>query len=143
MVLADDGNYRETRFFATWDKDRGVEEFVLPTIMHDIQKISKFGFGLLWCNDTTIGQEICEEMWAPESPSYLMVNEGAEIISNSSGSHHTLRKLFKRLHLIKNTTSKLGGIYIYSNHQGCDGNRLYFDGCSLISMNGELYVQGS
>lgn len=47
MALADDGNYRETRFFAIWDKDRGMEEFILPSMMHDIQKKAPFGFGLL------------------------------------------------------------------------------------------------
>lgn len=36
-----------------------------------------------------------------------------------------------------------GGIYILANQKGCDGDRLYYDGCAMISMNGETVAQGS
>lgn len=36
-----------------------------------------------------------------------------------------------------------GGIYLYANQQGCDGDRLYYDGCALIVVNGEVVAQGS
>jgi len=32
---------------------------------------------------------------------------------------------------------------VYANQQGCDGDRIYYDGCSLISLNGKLICQGS
>lgn len=38
---------------------------------------------------------------------------------------------------------KLGGIYLYANQQGCDGDRLYYDGCALIAVNGKVVAQGS
>lgn len=38
---------------------------------------------------------------------------------------------------------QLGGIYLYANQQGCDGDRLYYDGCCLIAMNGKIIAQGS
>lgn len=28
VVLADDGNYRENRFFVAWERSRGLEEYV-------------------------------------------------------------------------------------------------------------------
>ena len=31
---------------------------------------------------------------------------------------------------------------MYSNLRGCDGERVYYDGCSLISVNGEFVAQG-
>lgn len=68
---------------------------------------------------------------------------GVEIFLNSSGSHHQLRKLDERINLIKDATTKSGGIYLYSNQQGCDGDRLYYDGCALIIVNGEIVAQGS
>ena len=43
--------------------------------------------------------------------------KGVEIIANASGSHHELRKLDSRLTLMKNATSKCGGVYMYSNHR--------------------------
>lgn len=48
-----------------------------------------------------------------------------EIFTNSSGSHHTLRKLDERIALISEATRKNGGVYLYSNQIGCDGDRLY------------------
>ena len=38
---------------------------------------------------------------------------------------------------------KVGGIYLYSNQQGCDGDRLYYDGCAMIVMNGNVVAQGT
>lgn len=36
-----------------------------------------------------------------------------------------------------------GGIYLYANQQGCDGDRLYYDGSALIIVNGKVVAQGS
>jgi NAD+ synthase (glutamine-hydrolysing) len=69
--------------------------------------------------------------------------DGIEIIANSSGSHFTLRKLDLRLQLIREATKKNGGVYLYANQQGCDGDRLYYDGCAMILVNGEVVAQGS
>lgn len=38
---------------------------------------------------------------------------------------------------------QLGGVYLYANQQGCDGDRLYYDGCALIALNGTIIAQGS
>jgi NAD+ synthase (glutamine-hydrolysing) len=59
------------------------------------------------------------------------------------GSHHQLRKLNVRLELIINATKVCGGVYMYSNHRGCDGNRLYFDGSAMICLNGHTVAQAS
>ena len=32
---------------------------------------------------------------------------------------------------------------MFSNHQGCDGERQYYDGCSMIAINGHIVAQGS
>ena len=39
--------------------------------------------------------------------------------------------------------SQLGGIYLYANQQGCDGDRLYYDGCAMIVVNGRVVAQGT
>ena len=36
-----------------------------------------------------------------------------------------------------------GGVYLYANQQGCDGGRLYFDGCACVEVNGHMVAQGS
>lgn len=51
---------------------------------------------------------------------------GVEVFLNASGSHHQLRKLDLRLRAFIGATHTRGGVYMYSNHQGCDGGRLYY-----------------
>lgn len=93
--------------------------------------------------DTCLGFETCEELFTPQSPHIDMSLNGVEIITNSSGSHHSLRKLQTRLSLITEATRKCGGVYLYSNLQGGDGDRLLYDGGSMIVVNGEIVAQGS
>ncbi|PID85334.1 MAG: NAD(+) synthase [Chloroflexi bacterium] len=145
LILADDGNYREPRWFAPWQQLRTVEDHALPRMIRTItgQDNVPFGDAAIATRDTVFASETCEELFAVDSPnSYLGLN-GVEILANGSGSHHELRKLHRRIDLIRNATAKGGGIYLYANQQGCDGGRLYFDGCALIAVNGELVAQGS
>lgn len=44
-----------------------------------------------------------------------------------------------RTDLIKDITRRNGGAYLFSNLRGCDGNRFYFDGMSLIAINGSVF----
>ncbi len=37
--------------------------------------------------------------------------------------------------------SQAGGVYLYANQRGCDGGRLYFDGCASVIVNGQLVAQ--
>lgn len=69
--------------------------------------------------------------------------DGVEILTNSSGSHHELRKLQTRTSLMVEATRLAGGIYLYANQQGCDGDRLYYDGCAMVIVNGKVVAQGS
>jgi NAD+ synthase (glutamine-hydrolysing) len=66
-----------------------------------------------------------------------------EVITNGSASHHEFQKLHRRIELIREATLKCGGIYLYANQQGCDGERVYYDGCPLIIVNGNVVAQGS
>ncbi|KAL1696657.1 hypothetical protein GGG16DRAFT_85113 [Schizophyllum commune] len=145
MWLANDGNYRELRYFTPWQKHRQTDDHYLPRIIQDVTGQIKVPFGdaVISTLDTCIGVELCEELFTPASPHILMGLDGVEIFTNSSGSHHELRKLYRRVELIKEATLKTGGIYLYANQQGCDGDRLYYDGCPLIAVNGEIVAQGT
>jgi NAD+ synthase (glutamine-hydrolysing) len=68
--------------------------------------------------------------------------DGVEIFCNSSASHTELRKAYYAVELIKDATKKSGGIYIFANQRGCDGDRLYFDGKACIAINGLMIAQG-
>lgn len=134
------------RYFTPWNKPRQVESYALPriisTVMSGISEVP-IGDAIIATQDTVIGAETCEELFTPDSLHINMSLNGVEIMTNSSGSHHELRKLDLRIGLMREGLQKCGGIYMYANQQGCDGDRLYYDGCALIAMNGEVLAQGS
>ncbi|KAI9601019.1 hypothetical protein H4Q26_000816 [Puccinia striiformis f. sp. tritici PST-130] len=115
MWMANDGNYREMRYFSPWSQNRKIEQLLLPRELRLItaQTTVPIGLAIIMTEDTSIGIETCEELFTPNSPH------------------------------IQLTTQKAGGVYVYANQQGCDGDRIYYDGCSLISLNGKLICQGS
>ncbi|AEO56119.1 hypothetical protein MYCTH_79619 [Thermothelomyces thermophilus ATCC 42464] len=145
MWLANDGNYREMRHFTPWMRPRETEFFHLPKMLAELQGETHvlFGDAVISTPETAFGAETCEELFTPKAPHIDMALDGVEIITNSSGSHFTLRKLDTRLQLITEATRKSGGVYLYANQQGCDGERLYFDGCAMIIVNGDVVAQGS
>ncbi|KAJ5176837.1 Glutamine-dependent NAD(+) synthetase [Penicillium canariense] len=145
MWLANDGNYREYRHFTPWQRPQETEDYYLEQIVGKITGQYKVPFGdaVISTRDTCLGLETCEELFTPNGPHIPYGLAGVEIISNSSGSHHELRKLDTRLNLITQATKLSGGIYLYANQQGCDGDRLYYDGCAMIVINGEIVAQGS
>lgn len=144
-VMADDGNYRESRWFKPWLSGNALHEFFLPEEIAKLtgQTTTQFGVALLRSVEGhLIGLENCEELWSPNNISTRMYLQGAVVVLNPSGSHFTMRKLAKRVSLIKSATVKTGGVYLYSNQIGCDGSRLLFDGCSSIAVNGEIVALG-
>ena len=145
MVLASDGNYREHRWFTAWAQGWTTESYTLPREITELtgQRKVPIGIAAIATADTRLASETCEELFVPMSPHIHFGNAGVEIIANGSGSHHELRKLDTRIALIRNASAKNGGVYLYANQQGCDGGRLYFDGCALIAQNGEILAQGS
>ena len=146
LFMADGDNYRENRYFKPWNiDDNSLIDFKLPQCVQNStvhnQMTCKMGVAIVSCNDTEIATEVCEELWVPRNIHVDLCLDGAEIISNSSGSHHELRKLNYRLDLIQNASARNKCVYMYSNLKGGDGGRLYFDGSSMITMNGEIYAQ--
>ncbi|PHH59449.1 hypothetical protein CDD81_3179 [Ophiocordyceps australis] len=144
MCLANDGLYRETRHFTAWCKPRTIENYYLESVIREVtgQRTVPIGDAVLSTLDTSVGCETCEELFTPRNPSTYMGLNGVEIILNSSASHAELRKLNTRLGLIRECTRKLGGIYVYANATGVDGEaRMLFDGSSMIFCNGEVRAQ--
>ena len=120
---------RENRWFIPWIGPRHVEEYYLPPMMQDIHDTIKVPIGdaVISTSDSCFGAETCEELFTPNAPHIGMGLSGTEIFTNSSGSHHSLRKLDTRVQLILEATRKNGGVYLYSNSRGAGGDRLYYD----------------
>lgn len=145
MCLANDGNYRELRWFSAWSHKDKLVDFQLPTdVSETISQISApFGYAYMQFLDMSVAAETCEELFTADAPHIELALNGVEVFMNASGSHHQLRKLNLRIDAMKSATLLCGGVYMYSNHQGCDGGRLYYDGCSSIAINGDIVAQGS
>jgi NAD+ synthase (glutamine-hydrolysing) len=145
ISLANDGNYREARWFTAWK--RGVVAiFPLPDKIKEITGQSSVPIGdiiLRTLDGITIGFESCEELFTPMPSNCYHAVFGTDFILNGSASHHEFMKLQKRVELISAVTKKNGGTYLYSNMMGCDGERLYYDGCPLIISNESFLAQGS
>lgn len=158
-ALADDGNYRESRYFRAWRPARGLETFSLPRSFTETmrallsrnkrdriqpQETAPIGHAILALDDATLAAESCEELFTPCPPHVALALAGCEVVSNGSGSHHQLRKLDEqRLSLLREATRRCGGVYLYANQRGCDGGRLYYDGCACVLANGSLVAQGA
>lgn len=141
LLNCDDGCYRETRWFTAWPRRQQIDEYVLPARIAAIcggQRTVPFGDALLQLNDTCIGYEICEELWNVRSTHIEQSLAGAEIIVNGSGSYGELRKAHITTDLVRGASFKAGGVYMFSNLRGCDGQRVYFNGCSAIALNGDI-----
>lgn len=148
MVLANDGNFREARYFTAWDQPKHWELFQLPQSIQSVrgQTSTIIGDVIMETADSppvAVGIEMCEELFAPDPTNNALALDGVDLICNSSGSHHELRKLNKRVDLILAASAKTRAAYMYSNLQGCDADRLYYDGTAMICVNGEMISQGS
>ncbi len=145
LSLANDGLFREMRYFTPWHPYKNDKIGLREDIRNLTGELTApFGDVILDTHDVIIGNEMCEELFTPNCPSIHLGLNGCEVICNSSASHWQLRKLDRRLELIKESSKKGGSLYLYSNQQGCDGEaRQYFDGCALIVLNGEVLAQAS
>lgn len=85
--LADDGNYRERRFFTSWKVlDKLVEHKVSDAIFAVTGRRSvPMGVAAISTRETMLASEMCEELWTAQSPHIHMALAGVEIFTNGSG----------------------------------------------------------
>ncbi|KFD58009.1 hypothetical protein M514_01242 [Trichuris suis] len=141
QVLNDSGLHRESRWFAAWNRPFEVEDYYIPPILKDVtgQTTVPFGDAVLATLDTCVGSEVSEELWASSSPYANLSLEGIEIFCNSTVHYHELGKPeYSVGMMVESVNQKFGGIYIRANQRGCDGDSVYYDGSSLIAVNGSL-----
>ncbi len=90
----------------------------------------------------TLGFEICEDLWSPESPSILMARNGAAIIGNLSASNDVVGKDAYRRQLVSMQSAKLLCGYLYSSAgAGESTSDLVFGAHQLIAENGTMLAE--
>jgi NAD+ synthase (glutamine-hydrolysing) len=172
MWLANDGNYRELRYFTPWMKPRQWEDHYLPRIVQAVtDQVRQNGFATMGCtrfeeerrdrsrcrlgiassarsipaSESNCARNSSRQRGTVQlvvvvaliddekdttrlirsflfySPHILMGLDGVEIFTNSSGSHHELRKLNRRVELIKEATLKVRDDPPPEEHPHADG----------------------
>jgi NAD+ synthase (glutamine-hydrolysing) len=90
----------------------------------------------------TVGIEICEDLWAPVTPSAAMALAGAEIILNLSASNETIGKREYRKSLVKSKSKQLMCEYAYASAGSSESTTdLIFSGNSIIAENGKVLAE--
>ncbi|MDE5721265.1 MAG: NAD(+) synthase [Clostridia bacterium] len=85
----------------------------------------------------TVAAEICEDLWAPNSPSIEHTQAGANIVVNLSCSDETVGKAEYRRNLVKMQSAKLVSGYIYCDAgNGESTTDTVFAGHNIIAENG-------
>ncbi|KAF1082229.1 MAG: NAD synthetase / Glutamine amidotransferase chain of NAD synthetase [Candidatus Rifleibacterium amylolyticum] len=89
--------------------------------------------------DATIAVEICEDLWAPVTPSSWLAMAGATIVCNPSASSAIIGKPEYRQLMVRSTSARLLSAYVYSGAgQGESTTDLAWDGHALIGENGTI-----
>ncbi len=105
-----------------------------------------FGTDILFQVDAvrglTVGCEICEDIWAPESPATAHALAGATVIVNLSASNETVGKDAYREMLVKSASARQIAAYVYSSAgEGESTQDLVFGGHNIIAENGRILAQ--
>lgn len=90
----------------------------------------------------TVAAELCEDLWAPLSPSVFHAKAGANIIVNLSCSDETVGKIDYRRNLVKMQSGKLISGYVYADAgDGESTTDMVFSGHNIIAENGSVIAE--
>ena len=94
--------------------------------------------------DTLLGVEICEDLWAPVSPSTLLSLGGAEVIVNPAASHQLAGRQIARRDIIKAASEKNLGIYAFCSAGITESSQdLLYSGHSVIARCGNVLAENT
>ena len=92
--------------------------------------------------DLVVAAEICEDLWAPQSPSLAHARAGATLIVNLSASDETAGKAEYRRLLLRGHSAKLVCGYVYADAgDGESTGDMAFSGHNLLCENGEILAE--
>ena len=128
--------FYEKRWFQTWDDRENITIIVGGTSV-------QFGRKQLFeVAGSTVGIEICEDVWVPEQPSIELVKQGASIIANPSASPEVVAKESYRRQLIAHTAARLVAGYVYASADPSESvSEIIMSGHSMINENGHMLAE--
>ena len=141
------------RYYTAWKAGQLIHDYRLPSLLDDVctsvfcpfgkENVSSerkeangkpmvAGEAVLCFKDSTVGCEICEELFTPEARIYQLRLMGVDLISNGSGSLHEVRKIDMRLEHIFHATKRV--ILFLDAHGGRSHSICHVSGVVSISM---------
>lgn len=89
--------------------------------------------------DFAVGVEVCEDLWAPNTPSTGLCRAGATVVANTSASNEIIGKADYRRLLVSSTSARLICGYVYCNAgMGESTQDLVFSQHHIICENGAI-----
>ncbi len=143
VYLPNYNEFYEARWFASGAEVPDGSMLELTMLDKKGKKVSqrvRMGKDLLFdFEGTTIGIEICEDLWVPMAPSNRMALAGALLIVNLSCSDEVLGKHAYLRRMIEAQSGRLVCAYVYASAGfGESSTDLVFAGKGLIAENGTL-----
>ena len=144
--LPNHGEFSEGRWFTQGD-DSGEWWALMPSPTDEdgYRELPVGGNALIDCPDIPglrVGVEVCEDLWATDSPSRTLAEQGATVILNLAASNDVVGKAAYRRQLVVGQSGKLVCGYVFANAgEGESTTDLVFGGHSLIAENGVLLAQ--
>ncbi|MGB4762239.1 MAG: NAD(+) synthase [Candidatus Saccharimonas sp.] len=128
--------FYEKRWYQAWDERPNIEISIECTPV-------PFGCDQLFqIGNTTVGIEICEDLWVPQPPHERLVANGADIIVNPSASPEIASKSAYRRQLVGMTAARQVAGYLYSGADWTESTMdIVMSGHALISEGGRLLAE--
>lgn len=92
--------------------------------------------------DYTFAVEICEDLWASQTPGESLALSGAQIILNPSASDELIGKADYRRLLVQSTSARLLSGYVYANASPSESTQdMVYSRHHLIAQNGSILAE--
>ncbi len=92
-------------------------------------------------HEIKLGIEICEDMWAPISPSIIQSMNGCNVICNLSASNETVNKDITREQVVNDLSRRNVCAYIYSSSNASESSsETVFSGNNIIAVDNSVLV---
>ena len=137
-VLADYGEYRESRWFTAGT----AEPQTVELLGRRVQMGCRLLFQARQYPALTVGCEICEDLWSPLPPSTHLALAGATVLVNLAASSEAVGKNAYRRELVRGQAARLTAGYIFSSSgEGESTQDVVFSGHQMIAENGVLLCE--
>lgn len=139
MYLPNYGEFYEKRHFAAAPKEHA---FISLCCQENVPFGQNMVFSCKELSGLKLGFEICEDLWAPVSPSATLTSMGATIIGNLSASNDLVGKDAYRRQLVTMQSAKLLCGYLYASAgEGESTSDAVYGAHQLIAENGTLLAE--